>query len=261
MQVRVPKEYDRLSPTQRKRIADFCRETTYQAIHAAEEMNQVDGQVCPFGGDAAGDCADCVYGCDYHCVNNECVQRKGINKEDAKDDVRTVVLWQGDCLALMKNIPDGSIDLVATDCPYHIVSGGCTNKGKGDGIFQKENASGGKLFEHNDIEFSEWLPEVYRVLKPATHCYIFCNGRNLAQLQSEAEKVGFVFQNTLVWDKGNVTPNRYYMGACEFILMFRKGKARTINNRGCSNILRVKNKVGKKYHPTEKPVDLMRVLI
>ena len=27
-------------------------------------------------------------------------------------------LWQGNCLELMKNIPDGSVDLVLTDPPY-----------------------------------------------------------------------------------------------------------------------------------------------
>lgn len=172
-----------------------------------------------------------------------------------------VTLHKGDCLELMKDIPDNSVDLVATDCPYHIVPGGCTNKGDGNGIFQKDNASDGKLFAHNEIEFSEWLPDVYRVLKSGTHCYIFCNGRNLMRLQSEAEKVGFEYQNLLIWDKGNVTPNRYYMGACEFILMLKKGKSRTINNPSCSNILRVKNKIGKKYHPTEKPVQLMQILI
>ena len=32
--------------------------------------------------------------------------------------VGTVTLWQGDCLELMKNIPDGSVDLVLTDPPY-----------------------------------------------------------------------------------------------------------------------------------------------
>lgn len=30
----------------------------------------------------------------------------------------TVTLWHGDCLELMKNIPDGSVDLVLTDPPY-----------------------------------------------------------------------------------------------------------------------------------------------
>lgn len=172
-----------------------------------------------------------------------------------------VSLYNGDCLELLKDIPDNSVDLVVTDCPYHIVPGGCTNKGEGNGIFQKENASNGKLFAHNEIDFSEWLPDVYRVLKPRTHCYIMCNGRNLMRLQSEAEKVGFEYQNLLIWEKGNVTPNRYYMGACEFILMLKKGKARTIRNASCPNILKVKNNVGKKHHPTEKPVELMQIFI
>ena len=29
-------------------------------------------------------------------------------------------LWKGDCLELMKDIPDGSVDLILTDPPYKI---------------------------------------------------------------------------------------------------------------------------------------------
>ena len=47
----------------------------------------------------------------------------------------------------------------------------------------------GKLFEYNDIKFSQWLPKIYDKLKDNTHCYIFINARNLAELQAEAEKV------------------------------------------------------------------------
>lgn len=32
--------------------------------------------------------------------------------------MKDIELWQGDCLELMKNIPDGSVDLVLTDPPY-----------------------------------------------------------------------------------------------------------------------------------------------
>ena len=32
-------------------------------------------------------------------------------------------LWHGDCLELMKNIPDGSVDLVLTDPPYGTMKG------------------------------------------------------------------------------------------------------------------------------------------
>lgn len=183
--------------------------------------------------------------------------------------IETNILYNEDCLKVLDTLPDESIDLVVTDCPYHIVQGGCTNIPRKDeprGIFNRrnaftqQNAKTGKLFDFNDIKFSEWLPKVYRVLKQNTHCYIMINGRNLMELQQECEKAGFTFQNLLVWDKGNATPNRYYLNACEFILMLRKGKARSINNMGEKNILRIKNIKGKQ-HPTEKPVDLMKVLV
>ena len=181
-----------------------------------------------------------------------------------------VNLYNDDCLKVMQSVPDNSVDCVVTDCPYHIVSGGCTNIPRNDetgGIlnkrntFTQKNAKSGKLFDNNDIEFEQWLPDVYRVLKDNSHCYIMINGRNLKDLQTQAEKVGFVFQQLLVWNKGNATPNRYYLNACEFILMLRKGGAKNINNMGTKNILSIPNIKGGKSHPTEKPVDLMSIMI
>ncbi len=119
----------------------------------------------------------------------------------------------------------------------------------------------GKMFEHNDIKFKEWLPDVFRVLKEGTHCYLMVNGRNLKDLQTEAEKVGFIFQNLLVWDKKNKTPNKYYMQQLEFILMLSKRPARNINNMGSGNLLPSQNIIGNKLHPTEKPVNLIKHLI
>lgn len=186
-----------------------------------------------------------------------------------------------DCLIGMKEIPSESIDLVVTDCPYHIVSGGSITNPEckqPTGILEKRKSSkhislggllddtiqdvrAGKLFRHNDIAFSEWLPEVYRVLKQDTHCYIMINGRNLKELQTEAEKVGFKFQNLLVWKKNSATPNHFYMQCLEFILMLRKGGERWINDMGTINCLSVPNIIGNKQHPTQKPVPLMRILI
>ena len=34
-----------------------------------------------------------------------------------------IQLYQGDCLEVMKNIPDKSVDLVLTDPPYNIARG------------------------------------------------------------------------------------------------------------------------------------------
>ena len=121
--------------------------------------------------------------------------------------------------------------------------------------------SKGKLFENCDIKFSEWLLDVYRVMKNGTHIYFMVNGRNYKDLQIEAEKAGFIYQNTLVWVKQNATPNHYYMQKCEFILMLRKGSARDINDFGAVNVFTDLNPTGNKYHPTEKPVSLMKKLI
>lgn len=181
-----------------------------------------------------------------------------------------IELYNNDCLKILEQIKTESIDLIVTDCPYHIVSGGCTNiprKDESRGIFNKRatftqaNAKSGKLFDNNDIKFSEWLPEVYRVMKNNTHIYIYINARNLKELQVESEKVGFKFQNIIIWNKGNATPNRYYLNAYEMILMLRKGNAKNINNMGTKNILDIKNIRGNKTHPTEKPVELNEIFI
>ena len=58
----------------------------------------------------------------------------------------------------------------------------------------------------------------------------------------------------------------YYMSQYEYILFFRKGKGKKINNCGTSDILtvpskKIKGKDGKNLHDTEKPVELMQILI
>ena len=194
--------------------------------------------------------------------------------------------YVGDCLELLPQIENESIDLVLTDCPYKIVAGGVSieqsNKECGEILKRRIKSDGSKLsnkwipktneqmvccakngtmFDYNEIEFNEWLPEIYRVLKQDTHCYIMINGRNLSKLQNEAEKVGFDYQNLLIWHKGNATPNLFYMQDCEFILMLRKGKAKRINDLGSKTLISIPNIIGKKLHPTEKPIALFEHLI
>lgn len=192
-----------------------------------------------------------------------------------------------DCRNVFKQLPDESIDLVVSDVPYKIIAGGvkvnlkgnepsgilngrsfvsdgteCSNKWiKKNPLNTPSAVRAGKMFEHNEIKFEEWLPDIYRVLKQDTHCYLMINGRNLKELQQKAEDVGFKFQNLLVWNKGNATPNAYYMQCCEFILMLKKGKSKPIKDMGIRNILDVSNIIGQKLHPTEKPVKLLEILI
>ncbi|WP_182102468.1 DNA-methyltransferase [Niallia taxi] len=164
-----------------------------------------------------------------------------------------------DCRLGLKMLPDECIDLVVTDPAYKVISGGKPDKSKGapSGMLSLND---GKIFRHNEINFSEWLTEVYRVLKDQSHCYIFTNFLNLKELMDEALRVGFKAHNLLIWEKNNATPNKWYMKNCEYVLMLYKGKAKFINHCGSKTVHQFNN-VRNKQHPCEKPEDLIQFYI
>lgn len=173
-------------------------------------------------------------------------------------------LLHGDCLELMKEIPNNSIDMAVIDPPYKLnkTTGGISTTGFTNRWQGNLKGSDKKASIINDIEFDEWLPEVYRLLKPQSHCYIWTNDKNLSDLICAAERVGFRLHNILVWKKNNCTPNRWYMKNCEFILFLYKGNAKPINDKSSSQFFEIQNKNGKnKLHPTEKPVKVIEKLI
>lgn len=165
----------------------------------------------------------------------------------------------GDCLELMKDISTESVDLVVIDPPYKCISGGRPHlENQPSGILSKND---GKIFKYNDIKPEEWFPEIYRVLKEGTQCYVMTNTINLENYLTLARKVGFGLHSVLVWEKNNVTPSRWYMKNGEYTLFLRKGKAKTINNVGSKMVHKFDNIIGNKKHPTEKPVELMELYV
>jgi len=169
----------------------------------------------------------------------------------------------GDCMEQLKKFEDDSIDLIVTDPPYRTTSrGNCL----GGGMFKKKINLKGQVFTHNNIDCSEYAPEFYRVLKDGGHCYVMTNHVNLVNILNVFIGSGFHFIKSLIWDKQNKIVGTYYMSQFEYILFFRKGRGVKINHCGTSDILSVQNKKtkdenGKNYHDTEKPVELMKILI
>lgn len=166
----------------------------------------------------------------------------------------------GDALTLFKDIEDETIDCIVTDPPYETISGG-SNENAGvnrpGGILSKND---GKIFEHNDLDIEAWIGECYRVLKQNTHIYIMTNFLNLEKYLHSVREAGFDIHNLLIWEKNTVTPNRWYMKNAEYIIFGRKGEAKPINDCGSKTILSFNN-VSKRIHPTEKPIDLLKLLI
>ena len=174
-----------------------------------------------------------------------------------------IKLYNENCLNVLKNIEDNTIDLIVTDPPYKVTQKG--NKGTMGGMIAKEINAKGKAFLHNDINIKDYINELFRVLKPNSHCYLMTNHVNLQEFLNETIKAGFHFTKCLIWNKQNKIANQYYMSQFEYILFLRKGKAKPINNSGCSDILSIPNKKTKinnvNIHDTEKPVNLMKILI
>lgn len=173
-------------------------------------------------------------------------------------------IYNDDCMNVFKNIPDESIDLIATDPPYPVMARG--SAGNAGGMLQKEINKAGKVFEHNDISISKYAPEFFRVLKNGSHCYVMTNHVNLIEMLNTFTSVGFHFIKSLIWNKGNKIMGQFYMSQFEYILFFRKGYGKKINNCGTSDILNIPNTKqkgadGQNLHDTEKPVELFKILI
>lgn len=172
-------------------------------------------------------------------------------------------LFCDDCLSVLNDIEMDSIDLIVTDPPYKMTSRGGT--GTTGGMLKKKIVNSGKVFKYNNIDCKEYAKDFYRVLKDGGHCYIMTNNLNLIHMLNTFTNAGFHFIKSLIWDKQRKITGTYYMSQYEYILFFRKGKGVKINNCGTSDIISVKNqktkKNGSNLHDTEKPVELMRILI
>lgn len=175
-----------------------------------------------------------------------------------------IKVFNANALDLLKKIRDESIDLIVTDVPYPTTSRGCA--GNSGGMLQKDINKSGKVFKYNDIDCTEYADDFYRVLKDGSHCYVMTNHINLIHMLNTFTGAGFHFIKSLIWNKGNKIMGQYYMSQFEYILFFRKGRGVKINNCGTSDILNIPNKKtkdenGKNIHDTEKPVDLMKILV
>lgn len=173
-------------------------------------------------------------------------------------------LYNDDYLNVIKNISNESVDLICTDPPYKVTSRG--SSGGTGGMLKKKINMQGKVFQYNDVQIKDYAKEFFRVLKNGTHCYVMTNNINLQEILNTFTNCGFHFVKLLIWDKQNKICNMYYMQQCEYILFFRKGKAKRINNCGSSDLISIPNKKqkdenGNNLHDTEKPVALMEFLV
>lgn len=160
----------------------------------------------------------------------------------------------GNCLEVMKTLPDNSVDAIVTDPPY-----GMNYQSSRRTATKKFN----KIINDKNIEwFYNFIIDSYRVLKNNSHIYIFCNEYNVSNFRDLQQKAGFNNKRTLIWVKNNHTSGDLhgdYANKTEFINFAQKGR-RLLNGKRDVNVLNF-NRVSKLQHPTQKPLDLIEFLI
>ena len=162
-----------------------------------------------------------------------------------------------DALSWLREQPTESVDLLITDPPYESLEKhravGTTTRLK-----HSKSSSNDWFQVFPNAKFPELFEQVFRVLKPNTHFYLYCDAETMFVAKPEAERAGFRFWKQLVWDKKTIGMGYHYRARYEFILFFEKGKRR-LNDLGIADIISVP-RVHRGY-PAEKPPAVSEVLI
>ncbi len=167
------------------------------------------------------------------------------------------ILSQLDAVEWLKSLDGASIDLLITDPPYESLEKhrkiGTTTR------LKESKSSSNQWFSiFPNARFEELFLEVYRVLKKNSHFYLFCDSETMFHAKPIAEQVGFKFWKPIIWDKVKIGMGYHYRARYENILFFEKGK-RKLNNLSIPDIIECP-RIHRGY-PTEKPVDVSKVLI
>jgi site-specific DNA-methyltransferase (adenine-specific) len=197
------------------------------------------------------------------------------------------VLYNSDCLNILNQLPENSVDMIFADPPYLLSNGGFTvHAGKMVSVNKGEWDKSNGL--KKDFEFHlAWIQAVKRVLKPHGTIWISGTYHSIYQCGFALQVAGFHVLNDVAWFKPNASPNlscRFFTASHETLIWARKDKkAKHVFNY---NLMKngtwpedalkkpglqmrsvwsmgtpkpAEKKFGK--HPTQKPIDLLKRII
>lgn len=189
-------------------------------------------------------------------------------------DVNSSQLIIGDCINVMKSIPENSIDCIITDPPYNL------------GQFMHDRNTNLVKMRANQFAYAGWdnldykawtrsmkqfLVECSRVLKKRGTLIIFMAVIKVADIIKLSQETSLYYKTTGVWHKSNPMPrnmNIQFVNSTESWIYFtNKDTSGTFNNDGKvvhdflqSSVCPMSEKRHGK-HPTQKPLSIMKELI
>ncbi|MCS7076486.1 MAG: site-specific DNA-methyltransferase [Bacteroidia bacterium] len=119
-------------------------------------------------------------------------------------------IYNKDCIEGMRDISDGSIDLIITDPPFAIhfkAKRGNYNR-TSHHVLEGYN----EVSKENYYTFTyKWMQEAFRVLKESGSMYVFSGWNNLKDILIAIDEIGFITVNHIIWKYqfGVVTKRRF----------------------------------------------------
>ena len=189
-------------------------------------------------------------------------------------------LMQGDCLERMKEIPDGSVDLVFTSPPYNlgISTGGGIKSGANSGKWKKGAGTLGKGYNsHDDAmpleEYTKWQKEVLSKCfdKLSDTGAIYYNHKPRVQggiLQTPLDYIPDNLKGNIrqivIWKRSggiNFSPS-FYLPTHEWIIIIAKPNFRLRDKAasGAKDVWEV-NQERNNPHPAPFPVELPKIAL
>jgi DNA modification methylase len=159
------------------------------------------------------------------------------------------MIIQGDCLEVMKDIEDKSVDLIITDIPYGVINRNSNglrslNKGVADIV---------------EFSLNSLINEFVRLTTGSI--YIFCSTEQVSDLRGLMISKG-LSTRLMIWNKTNPSPmnGQYIWLSSVECCVYGKFKNATFNQHCKGSVLNFP--CGRnKLHPTEKPLKLFEYLI
>jgi site-specific DNA-methyltransferase (adenine-specific) len=196
-------------------------------------------------------------------------------------------LYNDDCLTILEQIPQNSVDMIFADPPYFLSSGSFTCKnGKMVSVKKGDWDISGTTKENFEFHLN-WIKACRRILKPNGTIWISGTYHSIYQCGFALELNEFKFLNDISWFKPNAAPNlscRFFTASHETILWARKDKKgkHTFNYKNMKegswpedkmknpgtqmrsvwsiNTPKKTEKIHGK-HPTQKSLDLLRRIV
>lgn len=197
------------------------------------------------------------------------------------------VLYNEDCLKILEQLPDNSIDVIFADPPYNLSNGGFTvHAGRRVSVNKGEWDKSNGFKDDYDFHY-RWLNACKRVLKPHGTLWVSGTYHSIYQCGHAIQSLGYHILNDISWFKPNASPNlscRFFTASHETLIWARKDKKakHTFNYDLMKNELWPEDFLKKpqsqmrsvwamgtpkpeekKYgkHPTQKPLSLLRRIV